>query len=267
MSDTQPKRNILLVCPHNGWITWKTARGVFRASERHIITVNDMSTSLLANGFNQLLTAGLNMYHKGDITHLAMLHSDVGPDDFWVDVLMDEMEATEAAMVSAIVAIKDARGVTSCGVGQDDRWNIYRRFTIRELEDLPETFTAEEAGYPGKPLLVNSGCWLADLRQPWWHQTTDGVLDVSFTIRDRILVKDEGYRCEVEPEDWYISRQLHSLGAKVCATKKVAVHHIGAHDYPNFGNWGAWEHDEATRHHWGESHDGNTKTPCPAAEP
>lgn len=251
---TRKRYNVMLAVPHNGTITYQTAQAIFRASSNHDVVVKQIGGSLLASNFNQLLCAGLQMEAAGAITHMAMIHSDIDPEDCWLDTLIEEMEAQQADLVSAVVAIKDLRGVTSTAIGQlDDPWHVYRRLTVKESLDLPQTFDSAGAGCPGKPLLVNSGLWVADLRRPCFKAVgDDGVLRAHFTIRDRIVKQEDGtLRVDCEPEDWYFSRQLHELGARVCATHRVLVKHIGPIGFTNDQNWGFYqEGDLDTKQIW-----------------
>ena len=43
----------------------------------------------------------------------------------------------------------------------------------------------------------------------------------------------------VAPEDWNFSREAQALGAKVYATRKIALIHIGSHEYraKNVADW------------------------------
>ena len=196
-------------------------------------------SSLLAKGFNDLWCTALQ---NRRYTHFAMLHSDIIPEEGWLDVLMDELERTGADLVSAVSPIKDDRGLTSCGIGNpmSTWWSPKKRFTMKEIMALPETFTAADAGYPGDPLLVNTGCWLADLRNPkWMEKDEDGFLKVFFTIKDGVRVDTDGrLRPVVQSEDWFFSCMMHMVGLKALNTRKVRLKHIGERAYSNDEVWG-----------------------------
>ncbi len=195
--------------------------------------------SLLANVFNVLWTQGLEARDHHGVTHFAMLHADVVPQLGWADKLLAECERLQADVVSCVLPIKDGRGVTSTAIDNPaDPWRPLRRLTMREVARLPETFTAADAGHPGRRLLVNTGCWIADLRKPWAD-------DAYFTIQDRRVIRNGKRDVETIPEDWNFSRQVQDAGGRVYATRAVHANHLGAAMYPNQGAWGAWERDEA----------------------
>lgn len=204
--------------------------------------------SALANTFNRLWSEGLGMYLRYGVTHFAMLHADVRPDEGWLQTLMEELERTGADVISAVSAIKDSHGVTSTGLGNpDDPWS-YKRLTLSELAAFPQTFDATDLGHPDDVLLVNTGCWLADLRRPWWlKQKPNGELLFCFTQQDRILYfpEREKHLFEIEflPEDWWFSRLCHQVGAKVKATRKVNCIHYGRNLWPADHAWGDWDFD------------------------
>jgi hypothetical protein len=218
-------------------------------ANRHRVEVHPKESSLLANGFNQLWVDAL----ESGYTHFAMLHADVVPQNGWIDTLMEELERTGADIISAVSPIKDDRGITSMGIANDPAywWTPLRRFTMREIVRFPLTFSAEDAGYPGRALLVNTGCWLADLRNPLWRaEDGRGNLLIYFTIRDRVWKNGEKILCGVQSEDWFFSERLHAVGLKAVATRKVQLQHIGRFPYPNNIAWGKWESDEDTRPLW-----------------
>lgn len=199
------------------------------ASEKHgNIYRLDRETSLLANGFNQLWCAMLNNRDQG-FTHFAMIHADVCPQPGWLDMLLDELDATGADLVSAVVPIKDKRGITSTGLDNpNDPWNV-RRLTLREIFDKPATW--DEPG-----LLLNTGLWVC--------QVGDWCERVHFEIQDRIRKRDDGlFYPEVIPEDWGFTRQLRALGVKVRATRKVELYHERAEFHTRHA-WGHWATDE-----------------------
>jgi hypothetical protein len=243
---------ILVGQPHNGMITDGAARGALNASKNHEAKILWHGGSLLAAGFNHLYCSALNMFNAGEITHFAMLHADISPCSFWLDILVEEMDRLSADFVSTVVPIKDERGLTSTGVGLFGvDWNPVRRFTMSEIMELPETFSISDTSYPEHVLLHNSGCWLADLRNPLFHaEDADGVGIVSFTIRDRILKKADTWEYQVEPEDWYFSRRLYDQNARTFATRKVSVNHVGHSMYPNDRAWGTQKVDEQIRELW-----------------
>ena len=184
--------------------------------------------SLLPLSFNLLWSQALNARDGGEATHFAMLHDDVLPAAGWLDALLHELEWLEADVVSAVVPIKDGRGLTSTALESGDPWNP-RRLTLREVFEREETFTEDG-------LLVNTGCWVCDLRRPWCER-------VWFKQQDRLVKKDGKWWAETISEDWDFSRQVRALGGTLYATRKVQLDH----DRPEFTNkypWGAWATDE-----------------------
>lgn len=211
--------------------------------------------SLLANCFNAAWVEALNRQADGeDITHFAMLHDDIAPDDFWVDTLMEDLLHYEADLMAAVVPIKDATGLTSTAIEDpNDLFSVERRLTVAEIKDLPPVFTAADCGYPGRKLLVNTGCWVCDFTKPWRLATNDdGSLKLRFTIKDTIRRNQFGrWSAEVAPEDWNFSRDLHDLGAKVMASKRLGVNHFGMIPFRNDQDWGQWKYDQMFGHKFG----------------
>lgn len=213
------------------------------------------SSSALGNNFNNLWCTALN---DRTVTHFAMVHSDVLPQPFWLNVLMHELDATGAQMVSAVIPLKDQFGITSTAIGNPfDRWRPWKRFSMTEIMNMPATFDVEQAGFKGMDLLLNTGCWMCDLRDPRWRATRRGddgrdEAVCYFTLRDRIINVEGKWIPNGEPEDFFFSRQAQKIGLKLMATRKVQVGHAGRSVYPNEGPWGVWKADEATRPFWGK---------------
>jgi hypothetical protein len=206
--------------------------------------------SLLAKTFNIAWATALQMQEQGEIDLFAMCHGDIMPDAGWLDVLRDEMAATGSHLVSVVSPIKDGRALTSCAVDLDDSRYHVRRLTLHEVHnDLPETFTTADlvaAGItaPDRPLLFNTGLWLADLSWPGFHATVNGELRLKFAMRDRIVRWPDGRLCaETESEDWYFSRELAAAGGRYCVTSKVGLDHYGEFAFGNRTAWGTVEHE------------------------
>ncbi|SRR5579884_2148085 len=193
--------------------------------------------SLLANGFNRLWAQALNERAEHGWTHFAMHHADVQAPPGWVDALADEMARVGADVISAVVPIKDYRGLTSTG-WRDPVSGRITRFTLKEVLTLPETFDAAGAGKPGQWLMVNTGLWLCCLTEPWAEEVCFGVLDgISKGADGR-------FTTHVLPEDWNFSGWCARRGLRVFATRKVAVGHHGALCYSSDSPWGAWDTDQ-----------------------
>jgi SAM-dependent methyltransferase len=213
-------------------------RGLWRARrDMDSVAVEYRQGSLLAANFNGLWCSALNLKHRGaNLKYFAMLHDDIGPADYWLDALIEELEAKQLDVLGVVVPIKDTKGITSIAIDGDTNWRPKCRLTMKELKGLPDTFTSEDVG---GPLLLNTGCWVARFDSDW-------VRKVHFTINDRIVFNKatDRYENEVESEDWYFSRLMHEMNLKIGATKKVPVMHRGAMDFSNQACWGQ-EFDEA----------------------
>lgn len=229
------KPRVFLGLPHYGQVYCEVAKVFYLAASKTAdVQHADASGSLLASVFNGLWAAAV----VGGHDWFAMLHADVVPEPWWIDKLLDIAEGTEADVVSAIVPIKDGRGLTSTAIDHDDEpWRQRQRLTMAEIHNLPETFSA--ASFPGAlGLLVNTGCFLVRLG-PW-------AKGVRFSIRDRILWTPDGPLVQTIPEDWDFSRQARAAGKKIVATRAVQVRHLGSAHYGNAQPWGLWRTDQAT---------------------
>lgn len=233
-------------------------RAFYRPSKRGLDRRElEQGTSMLTRCFNLLWAQMLNEREKLHFTHVAMLHNDVVPSDEgkdgWLDILYDEIEATDADMVSAVVPIKSSLGVTSTAVASasDDWW--VRRLTMREVFHLPETFGAEDVPWrqPGMALLPNTGCWIAKLGASNWverfadhTQRSNG--QSGFTFENRIIrdpISGQWFSQD-RSEDWLLGRILHSYGLKVLCTRKVPLYH-GQPEWHTREAWGSWPTDLA----------------------
>lgn len=243
----------MLAIPTNGQtLVYGAAQGLFRATWFHNVQINHWDKSLLAACFNKLLCDALNAAEAGKITHLAFLHADIAPADGWIDALIREMEKHDAALCSAVSPIKDPRGLTSTAIGEPRlTWSPLRRLSMKEVMNLPETFNAESAGFPGKVLLHNSGCWVADLRHPGFYaRFKDDQGKVFFTVNDRIVRTEGKWVHQVESEDWFFSRCLHRQGIPTVATRAVKLTHIGVSGFRNDTAWGEQDCDEDLKPLW-----------------
>lgn len=244
---------IYLAGPWHYGVDPKTAEAFWdKASQRpkSEIVRHVWGTSLLAHSFNHHWANALNFQKEGQpITHFAMLHSDIVPDPWWLDTLIEDMQGEEYAdVVAAVVPIKDALGLTSTAIDDaDDHFAITRRLTMKEVYRLPPVFGSYDCGYPERALLVNTGCWICDFTKPWRER-------VKFTIHDALVKsKQTGFwEVKVCPEDWNFSRQLHRMGCRVLATRRVGLSHMGTIPFSNREAWGLWEYDRILGHKFGE---------------
>jgi predicted O-methyltransferase YrrM len=242
MPESQSKRRACLGMPGYGNLTAGAALGFFQATGGAVSidgqqvslavdrTYND--GSLLAQNFNALWCWALNEDRKSKIDYFAMLHSDVEPERRWLDSLIEEMEARNLDVLGVVVPLKCPNGLTSVALDRPDgnSWRPQCRLTMKEVYDLPETFTQDDVGYR---VLLNTGCWVCRFDSEWASK-------VHFTINDRIVFDSQrqSYVAEVEPEDWYFSRRCHELGLRIGATRKVKLNHAGSVRYTNTYAWG-----------------------------
>lgn len=216
-----------------------------------ICTSFDAGNVLLAT----VLNAQEDAKNPMNITHVAMLHNDVVPEYGWLDILLDEAERTGADLLSAVIPIKDPNGLSSTAIDSDNPYEVTRRLTMTEVYRLPETFGSEDCGYPPDRLLANIGCFVLrfDKTAPWRNALNDdGTLALSFKCGDRVG-RNRGGKWEAQhsPSDWGLSRDLQAMGAKVMATRKVKLLHMGDMPYTSQNAWGEWETDQALKHNFG----------------
>lgn len=198
------------------------------------------SSSLLNHCFNNLWTCLHNLRRQGhEFTHWALLHDDILPEPGWIHTLITEMDRKDADFISAIAPIKDDRGLTSTAMYDDDIWD-FQRLTMKEVMAMPETVTA--ADFPGKQLLLNTGCCVLRMKGEW----VDNPRKFPFETLERIDTGSDGdYIASVVSEDWLWTDKLRKAGAKLAFTRKVSLAHEGDHDFRNDSEWGRWNSDKA----------------------
>lgn len=173
-----------------------------------------------------LYASALNA-RKDGITHFCLLHSDVVPDDGWLDKLVALADMYKADVMSVILPIKDGRGLTSTAIETEDKWHPHR-LSLKEIYDKAATFTDEK-------ILVNSGLMLIDIRKPWAEE-------LCFRFEDSIVKDDKGmFQSQVCPEDWLFSRDAAARGARIYATREIKAIHVGQAHYSNAFVWGLKE--------------------------
>lgn len=187
---------VFLGCPtHSGQLDAGTARSIYAtATQREDVQILPMvnGKSLLASNCNWLWCNALNARLDGhDVKWFAMLHADIEPERWWLDKLLDEAEKYDADLMSAVIPIKDRRGITSTAIGgcRGGRHFGYGRLSQRQIwhEDFPETFDAAMcrnalAALPGDlaadvpdgaPLWANTGCMIVRADKPWGECPND----------------------------------------------------------------------------------------------
>ena len=226
-------RKVLVVMPmHSRMIDFASAQSMYYASARDDLTVHRQFSvySALTANFNSLLCSAIN--NEYDL--FAMLHGDMIVDNFWLDVLVEEMDKHDAGVVSVVTSIKTFERETSTALAcvGDDRFGIRGRLSHEEVTRLPETFCAEDVAreFPdaakGEPiLLVNTGCFVGDIKRALSRRPNGEMF--CFHIGNRIVEQDGRVQQHFEPEDWRMSRELAADGVRVYATSKVNSYHVG----------------------------------------
>jgi len=221
-------------------------------SEQHTVKFIPCIGSETCRGFNFTWVNALAMAEKCEITHFAMLHADIAPQQHWLDALVAECDRLDAHVVSAVSPIKSAEGLTSTAIDIDGKWR-QRRLVMQEIMRLPETFDIYDTIRLGvnpdhKPLLLNTGCWVADLRKSeWFELDADGYSPFYFTFNHAIR-KDPAtgqWTTMAESEDWWFSRRMAERNMTYYATRKVALEHFGIHGFRNDVAWGTAAADPA----------------------
>lgn len=216
------ERRIYLAVPHYGQVEPETMLAVAEASRLKGVLLSSRSCSLLARNFNEMWCEALNVRAELGLTHFVMLHADIAPEKDWLPRLLDELDESEADILSAVSPIKDLRGLTSTAVRRSrDVTNL----TQDDLAKLPATFDLEDARiiHPDADVLcINTGLMAVRFSEPW-------VERVHFECIDRIEQNPQTGRFETRglSEDWYLSIQATQLGRCVCCTQKIGLRHFG----------------------------------------
>lgn len=209
------------------------------ATTRQLNVVSSPSVnSMLTGNFNEHLAAALNLRESHGVTHFAMLHGDIAPQHGWFDVLYDEMLASKADIISAVVPLKNDDGLSSTAIGErlPNGRPKHFKLTMGDCFNLPETFGIEDTPWPDKALFINTGCMLFDINAPWvmdfvrfggWQVETW----FEFPSADKVLA------CSFS-EDWHMSLWAYEQGLRCCATRKVLLNHWGCKAYGNAAAWG-----------------------------
>lgn len=192
-----------------------------------------------------------------NITHFVMLREDIVPDENWLDVLMGDLIDYKVDIMAALVPLKEiAFGLTSVAIEDiHNSFEVERSLTFHEVFGLKKVFSLEDCGYTGRNLLTGLGCWACDFTKEWrFEDDKDGNLRVFFTTKDRIR-KDPNstsgmYQAQVEPLDWFFSREAGNVGAKLMITRNVGLVCVGEAPFTNKVSWGE-TYDSANAHKFG----------------
>lgn len=225
------------------------------SNAKHECTAMPKTSSLLTLNCNVVWAHALNERktpeNPGGFDWFAMLHSDIRPEKYWVDTLIEEAEKHDADLMSAAVPIKDYRGLSSIGVFDfRDPWRARYRLTFHQIiNQLPETFGLREcsrvlgadderfrADVHLDTMDVNTGCCVVRLDRDW-----AGIGGVWFENHDRLVrdhKKDGKWAAETQSEDWVFSRKVSNAGGKVMATRRVMIVHEGMSGWRSDKVWG-----------------------------
>lgn len=249
---------VFLALPtYDGTLSARTAEAAYgTASDQHRVLVYPLGKSLLAANCNSLLAACYNTADKvGGIDWFAMLHADMAPEPLWLDTLIEEAEEHGADLMSAVVPIKNEKGLTSTAIGNDrESISQFGRLTMQQVHSCwcPQTFDVSAIASalermdephrvdkcPRHYLLANTGCMVFRLAGRSWP------LSVCFEMRDGLYRRADGtVQAWGFSEDWYFSRAVADAGGKVYCTSAVKVEHIGSANYPNDRAWGTVAND------------------------
>lgn len=212
-------------------------------SDRLDTVLHTKQLSALCWCFNTLWAEALN---DKTFDYFLLLHADIIPvaPQRWITKLIGEAERAHADLLSVVAPLKAPHGFTSTALVSDAHPQ-YRRLTMTELAQLPETFRGADLarvyGWENEPntrLWVNTGCMLADLRH---HR--DAWEEMYFKMIDKVERQNGKFVATFQPEDWDFSEQAHARGLAVAATKAITLLHHGATDYRNDTVWGTQAHD------------------------
>lgn len=220
----------LAVPTYDNSVQMRAVTALMAATEQRNMHVAFFGSSLLAHGFNRLWVMGV----ESGASRWAMLHADVGARVGWLDTMLDDLESTGADLLSAVVPIKNKPGTYSTALGHCGQPPHYQ-LCKEHLDKLPPIFDGaqlrEVTGESGD-LCVNTGLWVCRLDAPW-------VRHVAFNIKTWIDWDGPKPLCKCIPEDWGFSQQLHALGLRVLATKKVPLVHVGQSEWAMKGSDGS----------------------------
>lgn len=250
-------------------------------------------TSLLAACFNMTLTQAMRWRDQGKCDYFLMLHDDIFPSHAdWFEELWGAYKDSGASLICAVSPIKSEKGLTSIGIdveNVDDKkeandllssWkknsvtdpeiaaeqktqiiramtgypahkrmfaSAPRRLTLKECHAGPKTFTHPR-------ILLNTGCMLFDMREPWVDQAVEngvkknGPGRMYFHIDDSIQWIDGEPHTRGASEDWNFTRMARLAGCphdKIFATLAMPLEHVGQMRFPTGHAWGTLDRDDA----------------------
>jgi hypothetical protein len=228
-----PDPLVYLGCPHAFGVDAEAVYGLQAAAQRVKYKPRLIGSTDRDRNCNLLWVEALNGRQEFGFTHFAMIHSDVGPETFWLDKLYEEMQRVGADLISVILPMKDGRGLTTTKAIYAD--GTAERITMRQIHARKETFSMCERIHE---LALNTGLFLCRVDQPWvehcWFET------------HHKMVKDDQGRFVVDSlsEDWNFTLTAARHGARTFATRCVKAVHFGRQGFPNDRPWGTEEVDK-----------------------
>jgi hypothetical protein len=223
-----PQKSIFLALPHYGQLVPEAMLSLILPTAEHRIKIQTSQCSLLANNFNRLWCAALNQRKERELTHFAMHHADLASKELWLDKMLEEMDRVNADILSAIIPLKDARGLTSTAMMQPGTLKI-QRLTMTEVYNRPTTFGPDK----DRILLVNSGLWICKLTDQWIEQFP------GFCVQDCVTKQPDGtFAASSFSEDWNFSKWAYEKSLRVFATRIIPVTHFGGFQFKNDHIWG-----------------------------
>jgi len=258
----------ILAIPNAGNVSAGVIGSVMNASAvRKVALQVGRPCSILTHAFNLSWCDALNM--KPRPKFFAMHHADISAETGWLDKLIEELERVDCDVLSAVVPIKDMRGLTSTMI-LDVENASYRRITMRELAPHCETCSAaipsdrthcsacDEAGAPCTAipplpvsfrapevpwapergiLGINTGLWVCKLDA--WAES----ICFHNTERNKRNAETGDMVPIVMPEDWNFGIDLHMKGLSVYATRAAKLRHFGTFGFPSDETFGTETED------------------------
>ena len=169
--------------------------------------------SHLLGAFNKCWGAAITNYKMLGLDYFALIHSDIVPEENWLQKMVTELESNKLDILSVVAPIKSPDGLTSTVVEEN---GSLRNLTLNELQGIG-TFTHFES----KQVLVNTGLLLVKMG--------DWIEDVVFRMES--TMKEDG-TISVLSEDYAFSKDCLAKDLKIGATMKVELYH----DKPFFSN-------------------------------
>lgn len=284
------KDTVYIACPtYNGEVRQETATRIMKQATVLPNIIKIHGSSALTMNCNQMWAEALDMRDKFrkdvlertdlpddkkyNLKWFAMCHADIVPEEMWVDKLIKIADERGLDMLSAVVPIKDTKGISSTAIEVEGIDHFpFMRISQAQIWDknFPVTFTKEEVvnaltgnvnqepdlrhdDFPNMPLAIGKHLQTPSLAQYPLDDINlllntgcmiirldkDFADRVVFHILNGINKTPEGKRVTFfYPEDWYVSRLIAKEGGRIAGTKAIQVKHYGVAEYNNYETWG-----------------------------